>query len=122
MSSRTILVVDDDHAIRESLLDVLTDEGYQVAVAADGVEGLRYLRTHERPALILFDWMMPRCDGEQFRRAVADEPSWDDIPLVLLTADARARQKAADLDVAGHINKPVPVDHLLTVISDLIAA
>src|SRR5260370_14515926 len=63
-TDHTILIVDDEEAIRSSLSDVLADEGYAVATAADGVEAIDYLRhTPRAPCLILLDLWMPRLNG-----------------------------------------------------------
>jgi len=71
--SHMILIVDDDADIVDALADALTDEGYGVAVAKDGLEALRYLSVSPAPCLILLDWMMPYCDGPTFRqRQLAD--------------------------------------------------
>jgi CheY-like chemotaxis protein len=109
-----VLVVDDDFDIRDSLADVLRDEGYGVEVAADGEEALAQLRRMSPPpGLILLDWMMPRCDGEQFRAQQKIDPELASIPVVLLTADARLPEKRALLDVDDYLAKPVDLDLLL---------
>ena len=109
-----VLVVDDDFDIRDSLADVLRDEGYGVEVAADGEEALaRLRRMSSPPGLILLDWMMPRCDGEQFRAQQKTDPDLASIPVVLLTADARLPEKRAILDVDDYLAKPVDLDLLL---------
>jgi CheY-like chemotaxis protein len=82
-----VLVVDDDHAIRETLCAVLRDEGYDVLGARDGNEALEALHTTAPPpAAIVLDLMMPGMDGYEFRaRQLADE-AIKDIPVVVITA------------------------------------
>ena len=63
-----ILIVDDDPDIRDSLKEVLEDEGYEVNGVANGREALDYLRKSPRPCVILLDLMMPVMDGWQFRK------------------------------------------------------
>ena len=64
-----ILVVDDDPDIRDSLREVLEDEGYEVACVGNGREALDHLKTaNPRPCVILLDLMMPVMDGWQFRK------------------------------------------------------
>lgn len=116
MSGGRVLVVDDDPDLREAILDVLSDEGYAVDCAADGLEGLERLRSGERPCVILLDWMMPRCDGRQFRVAQRADPSIADIPVVLLTADMHLNDKLDVLDAADHLRKPVDLSRLLAVV------
>lgn len=69
--SATVLVVDDDDGIRESLSDLLNGEGYLVFTAPDGLSALDRLRSHPSPLIVLLDWMMPRMDGLAVLRAVA---------------------------------------------------
>ncbi len=114
--NETILVVDDDFDIREALADVLEQEGFETAFAADGYEALDYLRDNPKPCIILLDWMMPRCDGRMFRAAQASDPDLADIPVVLLTADANAASKSATLGVCSFLRKPVELSTLTDVI------
>ena len=109
----TVLVVEDDFGVRESLADVLSDAGYEVACAADGIEALALLRTRPLPQVILLDWMMPRCDGAQVMAALQAEPALAAIPVVLLTADVRLASRAEALGVSGFLKKPVDLAHLL---------
>lgn len=111
-----VLVVDDDADIRDALKDLLEDEGYTSAEAADGLEALRYLRSSPAPALILLDWNMAPMNGEQFMSEFCKEPFGDGIPVVLLTADIRAREKAKGMHFAGHLDKPVRLNDLFAVI------
>src|SRR5262245_48928116 len=108
-----ILIVDDDFGVRESVADALRDESYSVATARDGQEALDYLSTNPLPSLILLDWMMPRCDGAQFRSAQLSDPRFAHIPVVLLTADVKLREKMHALQATGYLAKPVDLDDLL---------
>jgi CheY-like chemotaxis protein len=117
MSGRTVLVVDDDRDIRDALSDVLSDEGYAVACAADGEEAIARLHAEQPPAVILLDWMMPRCDGACFLRQQRGDPALAAIPVVLLTADPRALSRATETGVQAHIAKPVSLDELLSVVA-----
>jgi CheY-like chemotaxis protein len=113
---KAVLVVDDDRDLRETLADVLGDQGYRVSVASDGLEALDLLRMGEKPAVILLDWMMPRCDGAQFREQQTNDPSLADIPVVLLSADTRVADKTRRVNAQEYLAKPVQLDHLLEVI------
>jgi CheY-like chemotaxis protein len=110
------LIVDDDPAVVESLCDALGDEGYMVATAPDGLRAIDHLRASPPPCVILLDWMMPGCDGPCFRRKQKADPSLADIPVILLTADVRLRDRARDLDVFAQLSKPVALDELLAAI------
>lgn len=115
--SVTVLIVDDDFDVRETLADVLRDEGYLVAVAVDGIDALEYLRANEAPALILLDWMMPRMDGAQFRVEQEKDPKMASVPVLLLTADARTAEKARSLRAQAYLKKPVKLEALLAAIA-----
>ncbi len=111
-----MLVVDDDLALREALRDSLTDEGYLLAEASDGTAALAYLRANPRPALILLDWNMAPMNGAQFMSEMVKDPVLAEIPVVLLTADARIREKTLMYRFAASLKKPVDLDALFAVV------
>jgi CheY-like chemotaxis protein len=87
----TIVVVDDDAALRTVLYDILCEEGYHVEVAADGPTALALLRARAAPPdLILLDLMLPGMSGRQVWSALQGEPALAAIPVVGLTASPRA--------------------------------
>src|SRR5215213_7431302 len=90
----TILVVDDDHAIRDSLTELLEDEGYVVARAENGQEALEFLRSNGAPCLILLDLMMPVMDGYEFMDRTQGDPQLADIPVVVITAASEQRSRS----------------------------
>jgi CheY-like chemotaxis protein len=111
---RAVLVVEDDRPIRDSMVQVLQDEGYAVLVAIDGSEALRLLRdTPELPGLILLDLMMPTMDGFQFRAEQLADPRLSSIPVVVLSADVNVFARAETLHVQGVLKKPLSLDALL---------
>ena len=112
MGSAEILVVDDDRGIRETLGDVLRDEGYRVELARDGNEALSMLRAGDAPELILLDLSMPGMSGAEFRRAQLDDLRLAAIPVVVLSADERNPLP----DVAGWLRKPVDLHELLATV------
>ncbi len=111
---KSVLIVDDDFGIRDYLTQVLQDEGYQVVGAANGLEALHYLKTEtQEPCVILLDLTMPVMNGWDFRAAQQKEPDLEALPVVILTADGSAAQKAASLGVADFLQKPVSLNILL---------
>lgn len=116
---RTVMVVDDDDAIREALEDVLGDEGYDVIGASDGQQALELLHGENRPSAILVDLWMPVMDGWKFLDTLLADPRLSRIPLVVLTA-ARD-QRARDLCVAEVLTKPVQLHQVLGVLERLTA-
>ena len=108
-----VLVVDDDRDIRDSLIEMLEDQGYLALGAANGVEALEVMRrSAEPPCLILLDLMMPMMDGWEFRQAQLANPAWTEIPVIVISAyadvDAHARALAAE-----HLRKPLAAQLLL---------
>ena len=110
---KTVLVVDDDDAIREVLTMVLESEGYRVITAKDGKDGLECLQT-ESPAVVLLDNLMPVMDGCEFMRAMDGLPDYRHIPVFSFSANAR--NPFEDTEIAGYIPKPFRVDDLLSMI------
>ncbi len=80
-----VLVVDDDEDIRQSIMEILVDEGYDVRAASNGLETMAMLKTL-RPGLILLDWMMPGLDGAGVLQALKADPELAEIPVVILSA------------------------------------
>ncbi len=112
--SRPLLVVDDDTDLREALEEVLRDAGYEVIGASNGKHALEVLGgVPVLPGLVLLDMMMPVLDGAGFARAMRQEPKWRDIPVLVFSASANARQVAEEIGACGHMRKPVDVDTLL---------
>ena len=113
-----VLIVEDDDDIRETLLEVLSDNGFEPSSAANGAEALTFLRDHtdSKPHVILLDMMMPVLDGWGFRSAQLADPSLRSIPVIVLTAHASIEETAAALGVTGFLRKPVRLDPLLDAI------
>jgi two-component system chemotaxis response regulator CheY len=82
---KTILVVDDEFSIAETVAEVIAFAGYQTVCAANGRAGLDAARS-ARPALILLDYMMPVMDGLQMLARVRADPDLREIPVVMMTA------------------------------------
>lgn len=83
----SILVVDDDPAVRDLLVDALSEAGHRVDVARDGEQALDRLRDGVSPCVVLTDVRMPRMDGFELSRAVARDPQLAAIPIVTVTGD-----------------------------------
>ena len=84
-----VLVVDDDADIRESVSDVLTDEGYRVEQASNGAEALVKLADRERPPCLVFlDMMMPVMSGGELLAALARGDRLKNLPVVVVSANA----------------------------------
>jgi CheY-like chemotaxis protein len=81
----TVLVVDDEFGIVDVLETILTDEGYRVVTACNGKQGLVRLSA-EKPDVILLDFMMPILGGGEMLRAMAAEPGYQRIPVIMMSS------------------------------------
>ena len=115
-SEKDVLVVEDDKDIRDTVVEILVDEGYAVHGFANGAEALAYLRSGGKASIILLDVMMPVMDGPEFRNELAKDAALDSIPVILLTADGNARHRALSMKVADGLTKPVRLDELLAAV------
>ncbi len=113
MMSKRILVVEDDNSIRELLVELLQSEGYEVASAINGLEGLKYLQSQSNPDLILIDLMMPIMDGYTFRTEQMKNALWSKIPVVVMSAEANAKEKLKNYGITAFLSKPVELDTIL---------
>jgi CheY-like chemotaxis protein len=111
---RTIVIIDDDRELRDTLRDVLEAEGWRVEAAADGALGLACLTALvERgapPSLVLLDLMMPVMDGWQLSRAMAEDPRLAVVPVLVLSASVDTR---SELHQRPMLRKPVDLENLL---------
>jgi len=109
-----LLIIEDDEDIRETLVDVLEDHGYEVNSASNGLEGLEALSASPRlPCLILLDLMMPRMDGAAFRQEQRQREELAGIPVVVISAYRDAEERAATLEAAAFLPKPIDMHQLL---------
>ena len=114
--TRTVLLIEDDLDIAEAMLDVLMDEGYEVAHAANGREALALLHSQPEPSVILLDLMMPEMDGAQFREEQMRDPKLAQIPVIVLSADRKIAEKARELGVHTFLVKPLGPEQLLAMV------
>ena len=110
---RPILVVDDDHAIRDLERQILADEGFRVIEARDGAEAMRAIDI-EPPALILLDVQMPGVDGPTF--ALELRTRLRRVPLVILTGVADPRREADRCNAEAYLRKPFDAEELVRVV------
>jgi CheY-like chemotaxis protein len=121
MDSRTmvtphkrVMVVDDDAAICESLVEVLEEEGFETIRALNGREALELLEALPiRPGLILLDLMMPTMSGWDFRNEQLENPRLRSIPVVVLTAHGRLLESRDLFGPAAILPKPIDIESLL---------
>ncbi len=105
-------MVDDEPMVRETLGQVLADEGYVVDLAVDGAAALE--RVHAaRPDAILLDLMMPGMNGRQFLQALREDPAYASVPVMIMTAVHGLEVNLATLGASEVVEKPFNVDDLL---------
>lgn len=107
-----VLVVDDDADIRDTLKDVLEDEGYAVETAAHGEEALRVLE-RAIPCVIILDLMMPVLDGVATYHRLRAEARWAKIPVIISTSDPSRAPPGVLI-----IRKPIDLDLMLQTVED----
>lgn len=118
-----ILVVDDEALVRSMVCDGLVAAGHTVVAASSGEEALRVVQA-ERPACILLDIMMPDLDGYDTCAALKADPQTASIPVLLVSAttDARVAEQAKRVGAAAVLRKPVRMNELQGVISQVVGA
>ena len=109
--ARSILVVDDELPLRETLAEGLEEEGFAVFQAADGREAVEAFRRHH-PDLILLDLMLPELSGTEVCRIVRGE---SDVPILMLTAKSAEIDKVVGLELGAddYVTKPFSFRELL---------
>jgi CheY-like chemotaxis protein len=110
-----ILIVDDDPNIVQMLSDILTDEGYEVATATQSLRAFDRAK-EAQPDLILMDIMMPYLDGLDQIKLLSLDDDLKDIPIIVITAKARALDGIEDLRalrIVDYLYKPFEISDLL---------
>ena len=110
----SILVVDDTHTNLKILFDLLSNQGYRVAIAKNGEAALEKLESY-LPELILLDVMMPGIDGFETCKRLKDNPNTQDIPVIFMTAlsDSGNKVKGLNAGAVDYITKPINHEEVL---------
>jgi CheY-like chemotaxis protein len=107
---KTIVLVEDDEGIRETMAALLEDEGYRVVQASNGEEGLARIRETADPCLVLLDLWMPVMNGWQMLEALRRDAALRHVPVVVISA-------AGDLPppegATAFLRKPIRLETLL---------
>lgn len=110
---KSILVVEDNKEIQESLKMALEIEGYNVFTADNGKEGMEQLAKIPPPCMILLDLMMPVMNGWEFVEEINKNLMLSDIPIVVVSAFG---DKKGTPKTDGYIQKPIDLDALLNTV------
>jgi signal transduction histidine kinase/CheY-like chemotaxis protein len=114
VGASTVLVIDDDPAVRELVTRFLTKEGFRVQTASSGEEGLKAARAN-RPDVITLDVMMPGMDGWSVLSTLKGDPQLTEIPVVMLTIVSDQNMGYA-LGASDYLTKPIDRDKLVHVL------
>jgi len=114
-SRDTVLLVEDDDGIRESVCECLRFDGYDVADVVNGAEALSWFEGGGRPSLVLLDMVMPVMSGAELLVKMRATPALAAVPVVLMTA-ATQRESASALGAQAFLAKPFELGALLRMV------
>jgi two-component system nitrogen regulation response regulator NtrX len=116
--SRTVLIIDDEASIRQSLTGALKDEGYRVNVASSGKEGIDQLRA-DRPDVVMLDIWMPEMDGLETLKQIKAE--WPDQIVIMMSGHGSidTAVRATKLGAFDFIEKPLSLERLLVLLQNV---
>jgi DNA-binding response OmpR family regulator len=111
---KRILLIEDNHSLREEIINVLELEGFDVVTAENGRIGLERLK-EGLPDIVLCDLMMPDMDGYETLEAIRGNPATHSLPVILLTArdDDQCKTRGAELGADDYVTKPFKIPDLL---------
>lgn len=108
-----VLVIDDEPEIVQFVSSALEDEGYEVLKAANGRQAAN-AAARDKPDLIVLDMQLPRQDGHEVAQELRRVHG--DIPILLITADGRAQEKAQRVGAFAFLSKPFDVTELVALV------
>ncbi len=120
----SVLIVDDDPALRDVLSDLLAQDGWRVATAADGQAALAAVE-HEKPTAMVLDLMMPHVDGFEVLRTMRQQPTTRDVPVIVVTAKDLTREDRQRLARSAErviLKQSAPLETLSHEIRGILAA
>jgi CheY-like chemotaxis protein len=108
---RRVVIVDDDHDLRQTLSEILNDEGYAVETAVNGREALDLLRRQGAPPVLVLDLMMPVMDGWQLLDQLRQDETLARIPVIIISASSRGPRPVGTSEILA---KPLDYYKLVT--------
>jgi two-component system, chemotaxis family, chemotaxis protein CheY len=120
--SAKILIVDDSRTIRQQVGNTLTQAGYQIVEAEDGVEGLSAITAQKDIALVICDVNMPNMDGIEMLTRVKADANNAALPVLMLTTEGKAEliQQAKRIGAKGWVVKPFKPDQLAAAVRKIV--
>jgi CheY-like chemotaxis protein len=107
----SVLIVEDEQDLRDSLEEILLDEGFTVQTAANGAEALQRLGAGDLPAVVILDLLMPVLDGNQVYARMQGDPRLARVPVIVSTSDPSRAPSGVLI-----MRKPIDVGRLLGVV------
>jgi CheY-like chemotaxis protein len=109
------LVVDDSAAVRELLVEHLTEIGFEVEQAAEGSIALSRIAAKPQPAVVILDWSMPDMDGLEVLRRIRADARSADVPVIMVTTDAELpfMEEAMAAGASEYLLKPFDAQSVL---------
>lgn len=116
-----VLLVDDEPGLREAVGAYLEDSGFQVTVASNAKDGWEQLQ-QSLPDLVITDIMMPQVDGYQFLKQMREDPRFETLPVVFLTARGMTvdRIQGYNAGCDAYVSKPFDPEELVAIVSNLL--
>lgn len=117
---KKVLIIDDDPMVRQLTRMSLTQE-YTCLEAADAESAYRLL-DHERPELIILDWVLPGLSGPNFFKRLQRDRDLAKIPVIIVSArgEEQVKKTATELGAAGHLSKPFNVKALRELVGEIV--
>tara|TARA_B100000700_G_C14697785_1_gene693017 strand:- start:160 stop:552 length:393 start_codon:yes stop_codon:yes gene_type:complete len=117
---KTILVIDDNSSVLQILDIFLTDKGYQILTADNGLDGIKMIQDHHPDGIIL-DLNLPKMSGQVVAELISKDPELKDIPVLLLTGTTVISEQDEDLisGVSHQFSKPISQGKLLATLDEM---
>ncbi|WP_205314199.1 response regulator [Pedobacter namyangjuensis] len=120
ISTKKILIIDDDSRNIFALTAVLKAKGYNCLSAVSAQQGLDILNTDQEIGVVLMDMMMPDMDGYQAIAKMKENEELKEVPVIAVTAQAMVgdRERCLNAGANGYVSKPVNVDELMLLLKN----
>jgi two-component system sensor histidine kinase/response regulator len=122
MEVHKIIVVEDDESIRSVLVEILTDEGYNVSSFKNGAEALESLLMRQQNdfALIVLDLNMPVMNGYEFTDKIRENQEFSLLPIIVISAEHDASAKLCFPKITRYLKKPLDISRFLELVEESI--
>lgn len=123
MAQQRILIVDDSELVLSMAEDALTEAGYAVFCASNGLEANSYIFSADRPDLIIMDVMLPMLDGNKKVKLLKEKGFISNIPILLLSSktDEELRRLAVESGADGYLRKPFSPEEIVAAVKKFLS-